>query len=356
MKPVYVLGTGQLGHMLRQAGESLGVTVHLIELDSNLQTLPVDKSVITTEIEFWPNTVLTRKISKSSSFINHNVFPILTDRLSQKKLLNDLNLATVPWAFLSCKMQWPQVFSNLGQRVIVKSRHGGYDGRGQWHVSPDNTNTLPDTLYGHCIVEKNIHFSNEISLIGARGRNGATAFYPLTHNFHENGMLRTSVALLNKNTQQSIAEHMLSVIMHKLNYIGVMTMECFVVSDGLLINELSARVHNSGHWTQNAASISQFELHLRAILNLPLPTPVIHMPAVMLNLIGIKPHMAWLSEPRLHLHWYNKIVRDNRKVGHINLVDTSPIVLSRVLHSLLPVLPVEYANYILWARNKLSQQ
>ncbi|VFP80462.1 5-(carboxyamino)imidazole ribonucleotide synthase [Candidatus Erwinia haradaeae] len=356
MKLVYVLGDGQLGHMLRQAGEPLGVTVHLIALNSDLRIFSVNNSVITTEIECWPNTVLTQKLSKSIYFVNRDIFPVLTDRLRQKKLLNDLNLATAPWKPLSCKTQWPQIFSALDQHVIVKCRNGGYNGRGQWHLSPDNTETVPENMYGQCIVEKKINFSNELSLIGARARNGDTAFYPLTHNFHQNGILRASVVLLNNNKHQNVAEHMLSMIMHKLDYIGVMTMECFVSSEGLLINELSARVHNSGHWTQDAASISQFELHLRAILNLPLPTPITYMPAVMLNLIGINSRMSWLSEPRLHLHWYNKTVCHDRKVGHINLVDASLVVLDQILNSLLPTLPIEYANHIIWAQNKLSQK
>ncbi|VFP86152.1 5-(carboxyamino)imidazole ribonucleotide synthase [Candidatus Erwinia haradaeae] len=356
MKLVYVLGDGQLGHMLRQAGEPLGVTVHLIALNSDLQMFSVTNSVITTEIEYWPNTVLTQKLSKSTSFVNRDIFPVLTDRLSQKKLLNDLNLATAPWELLSCKTQWPQIFSTLGQQVIVKCRNGGYNGHGQWHLCLDNTETVPETMYGKCIVEKKINFSNELSLIGARGRNGDTVFYPLTYNFHQNGILRASVVLINDNTQQNIAEHMLSMIMHKLNYIGVMTMECFMTSKGLLINELSARVHNSGHWTQDAASINQFELHLRAILDLPLPTPVIYMPAVMLNLIGINSRISWLAEPRLHLHWYNKTVYHGRKVGHINLVDVNPVVLNQILNSLLPTLPIEYADYIMWVKNTLFQK
>jgi 5-(carboxyamino)imidazole ribonucleotide synthase len=101
---------------------------------------------------------------------------------------------------------------------------------------------------------------------------------------------------------------MLSAIMHELNYVGVMAMECFVTADGLLINELAPRVHNSGHWTQNGASISQFELHLRAITDLPLPPPVVNSPSVMINLIGTDLNYDWLKLPLVHLHWYDKEV------------------------------------------------
>ncbi|PTI95643.1 5-(carboxyamino)imidazole ribonucleotide synthase, partial [Staphylococcus succinus] len=136
--------------------------------------------------------------------------------------------------------------------------------------------------YGECIVEQGINFSGEVSLVGARGFDGSTVFYPLTHNLHQDGILRTSVAFPQANAQQKAqAEEMLSAIMQELGYVGVMAMECFVTPQGLLINELAPRVHNSGHWTQNGASISQFELHLRAITDLPLPQPVVNSPSVM---------------------------------------------------------------------------
>jgi 5-(carboxyamino)imidazole ribonucleotide synthase len=126
---------------------------------------------------------------------------------------------------------------------------------------------------------------------------------------------------------------MLSAIMHELGYVGVMAMECFVTADGLLINELAPRVHNSGHWTQNGASISQFELHLRAITDLPLPPPVVNSPSVMINLIGTDLNYDWLKLPLVHLHWYDKEVRPGRKVGHLNLTDSDTDRLSATLEA-----------------------
>jgi 5-(carboxyamino)imidazole ribonucleotide synthase len=120
-----------------------------------------------------------------------------------------------------------------------------------------------------------------------------------------------------------------------------------------LINELAPRVHNSGHWTQNGASISQFELHLRAILDLPLPTPVVSTPSVMVNLIGTDVNNEWLSQPLVNLHWYEKEVRAGRKVGHLNLNDANPLLLKDNLQALVPMLPAEYASGIAWALEKL---
>lgn len=354
MKPVCVLGNGQLGRMLRQAGEPLGIAVYPVGLDAEPSALPIAESVITAEIERWPETALTRELALHPAFVNRDIFPRLADRLTQKQLLDQLNLATAPWQLLADKAEWPQVFSSLGELAIVKRRTGGYDGRGQWRLRANETDSLPDECYGECIVEQGINFSGEVSLVGARGQDGTTVFYPLTHNLHQDGILRTSVAFPQADAaQQQQAEAMLSAIMHELKYVGVMAMECFITPEGLLINELAPRVHNSGHWTQNGASISQFELHLRAVLGLALPKPVVFAPSVMVNLIGTDVNADWLQQPLVHLHWYDKEVRPGRKVGHLNLTDSDQARLTAALNALVPLLSEEYASGIAWAVEKL---
>ncbi|RWR00731.1 phosphoribosylaminoimidazole carboxylase [[Pantoea] beijingensis] len=354
MKPVCILGNGQLGRMLRQAGAPLGIAVYPVGPDEVPETLPIQQSVITAEIERWPETALTRELARHPAFVNRDIFPLLADRLTQKQLLDRLKLATAPWQLLESAEQWPQVFASLSELAIVKRRTGGYDGRGQWRLHANQTDTLSADNYGECIVEQGIHFSGEVSLVGARNQQGETVFYPLTHNLHQDGILRTSVAFPDPDSAlQHQAEQMLSAILNELNYVGVMAMECFVVPEGLLINELAPRVHNSGHWTQNGASISQFELHLRAILNLPMPKPVVSAPAVMINVIGTDLNLQWLEQPLVHLHWYEKEVRPGRKVGHLNLSDTCQTRLCEALSALVPLLPPEYHSGIEWATEKL---
>ncbi|HGM5484255.1 TPA: 5-(carboxyamino)imidazole ribonucleotide synthase [Serratia marcescens] len=355
MKPVCVLGNGQLGRMLRQAGEPLGISVYPVGIDAEPEAVPYQNSVITAEIERWPETALTRELATHSAFVNRDIFPRLADRLTQKQLLDQLGLATAPWQLLASAAEWPQVFAALGELAIVKRRVGGYDGRGQWRLRPGQEAELPADAYGECIVEQGINFSGEVSLVGARGHDGRSVFYPLTHNLHEDGILRASVALPQPNPAlQRQAEQMLAAILNELNYVGVMAMECFIVGDRLLINELAPRVHNSGHWTQNGASISQFELHLRAILGLPLPQPVVSTPSVMVNLIGTAVNEQWLSLPLVHLHWYEKEVRPGRKVGHLNLNDPSAADLRQALQALAPLLPGEYQSGLAWAQQKLA--
>lgn len=355
MKPVCVLGNGQLGRMLRQAGEPLGITVYPVGIDAEPEAVPYQNSVITAEIERWPATALTRELATHTNFVNRDIFPRLADRLTQKQLLDQLHLPTAPWQLLAGQDQWPAVFSTLGELAIVKRRVGGYDGRGQWRLRSGQENELPAEAYGECIVEQGIAFSGEVSLVGARSQEGTCVFYPLTHNLHEEGILRTSVALPQPDPAlQQQAEHMLTTLLNELDYVGVLAMECFIVGDRLLINELAPRVHNSGHWTQNGASISQFELHLRAIVGLPLPTPVVNTPSVMVNLIGTALNHDWLALPLVHLHWYEKEVRAGRKLGHLNLNDPSPAALQHSLHALLPLLPAEYQTGLAWAAQKLG--
>ncbi|MBE9806608.1 ATP-grasp domain-containing protein, partial [Escherichia coli] len=187
MKQVCVLGNGQLGRMLRQAGEPLGIAVWPVGLDAEPAAVPFQQSVITAEIERWPETALTRELARHPAFVNRDVFPIIADRLTQKQLFDKLHLPTAPWQLLAERSEWPAVFDRLGELAIVKRRTGGYDGRGQWRLRADETEQLPAECYGECIVEQGINFSGEVSLVGARGFDGSTVFYPLTHNLHQDG-------------------------------------------------------------------------------------------------------------------------------------------------------------------------
>ena len=354
--PVYVLGNGQLGRMLRYAGAPLDIEVLPLAFDAPVFELP-SNSIITAEIERWTQTPLTELLGNHPNFVNLNVFGTTADRFTQKSLLDKLQLPTAPWQLLSSKAQWDEVFSQVGEKVVVKRRTGGYDGRGQWIVTQENYAQITDDLFGEVIAEKFIPFDGEVSLVGARFKNGETRFYPVTHNLQQNGILRYSVYHPDFPQQahfQTQAEQMLKQIMDELNYIGVMAMECFVVGDKLLINELAPRVHNSGHWTQLGCSISQFELHLRALLDLPTPKLEPIAPSVMVNLIGIEHNNAWLNVPFSQLHWYGKEVRAGRKVGHINLTHPSNTQLIALLEQLRPHLTEDFQSGLNWAIEKLK--
>lgn len=355
MIQVCVLGNGQLGRMLRQAGEPLGIRVWPVGVEMQPAQLPIDDCIITAEIERWPATDLTRRLAYHDSFVNREIFPKLADRLTQKQLLDHLQLPSAPWHWLQQAEQWQQIWQSGWQQAIVKRRTGGYDGKGQWRITADNEDHLPTECYQNCIVEQAIPFLGEVSLVGARGHDGSLVFYPLTHNLHHDGILLTSVARPDPdNALQQQAVSMLSRIMQHLNYIGVMAMECFITEQGLLINELAPRVHNSGHWTQNGASISQFELHLRAICQLPIPSPGVSRPTVMVNLIGTELDYRLIQLPLVNLHWYDKSTRPGRKMGHLNISSDRHSQISATLQQLTPILPDYYSAAIDWAIQKLA--
>ena len=352
---IYVLGNGQLGRMLRYAGAPLDIPVQPLPFDAPVFELSPD-DIITAEIERWEQTPLTTLLGNHANFVNQKIFAQLADRLSQKSLLDKLDLPTSPWCLLKEPSQWAEVFQHIGEKVVVKRRMGGYDGRGQWIVSDENKAQITEDLFGETIAEKFIPFDYEVSLVGARFRNGDTRFYPVTHNLQQNGILRYSVmdvTFPQQAAQQQQAEMMLGKIMNELNYVGVMAMECFVVGDQLLINELAPRVHNSGHWTQLGCTVSQFELHLRALLDLPTPELKVSAPSVMVNLIGTEHNPQWLNTPFAQLHWYGKEVRAGRKVGHINLSHPDKKVIIAQLDKLAAELPEDYQSGLQWAKNKL---
>lgn len=351
---IYVLGNGQLGRMLTYAGRPLDIDVQPLAFDGEPINLP-ENCRITAEIERWPDTPLTQQLSQHAHFINRSVFGLLADRFSQKSLLDQLALPTSPWQLVKRAEDFSKIFQQIGEKLVVKRRTGGYDGRGQWIINAHNLEQLSEDLFGEIIAEAFIPFDSEISLVGARLANGETRFYPISHNLQQQGILRYSLASPKTSPLQAQAEAMLAKIMHHLEYVGVMAMECFVVGDKLLINELAPRVHNSGHWTQLGANISQFELHLRALLGLPIPKLQIKSPTVMVNLIGTEHNVNWLKNPLAQLHWYGKEVRPARKVGHINLMHCDIQLLSEQLDTLAQDLPQDYQSGLAWTQEKLKE-
>lgn len=354
MSTIWVLGAGQLGAMLQQAGAPLALDVRPIDIEAN--TLPAlkDGDIVTAEREAWPVTAVTSCLASHANFKNLHSFPRLADRLTQKQLIDELALATAPWAHVDSEISSAALHQRFGERVLLKRRTGGYDGKGQWWLKQAEGTAIPEDWRNAAIAEQAINFDEEVSIVGARAADGSCVFYPLTLNLHVNGILKASVAPLPRlHHLQARAEQMLGKLMNALDYVGVMAMECFRVGDELLINELAPRVHNSGHWTQAGANISQFELHLRAIAGLPLVTPVIRGNSVMVNLVGTERNNQWLAVPGTQLHWYGKEVRVGRKVGHINVNHPDGLQVLGSVRQLEDLLPEVYADVLKWVERSL---
>lgn len=352
---IWVLGAGQLGAMLKHAGMPLDLDVCPIDINENHAPVLAPEDLVTAEREQWPTTLVTDALARHPKFINQNVFGRLADRKTQKELIDSLGIATAPWRNVANGVSAAELYEQLGDRVLLKRRTGGYDGRGQHWLRTDD-DQVPDDWQGEAIAEQAINFDEEVSLVGVRNAQGEMAFYPLTLNLHLNGILYASVSPLARlSPLQAQAEAMLGKILDALDYVGVMAMETFRVGDQLLINELAPRVHNSGHWTQAGASISQFEYHLRAIAGMAIPPAQVPGLNVMINLIGTDYNPEWRALPVARTYWYGKDVRPGRKVGHINMTASNLTELRETLILLGDQLPKAfYAEAIEWSLNALS--
>ncbi|MFT7619949.1 MAG: 5-(carboxyamino)imidazole ribonucleotide synthase [Planctomycetota bacterium] len=316
MKPIYVLGNGQLGNMLHEAGNRLGLHVQTMSIEES-SPIPTDVT-ITAEREHWQPSAFINSVVAHPGWINGAAFECIPDRRKQKARLDSVGLPTSPWCVTKKDSTLEDLIATLGDRFLLKSARDGYDGKGQWRYQGESGAELPDWK-SNAIAEQFINFETEVSLVGARNANGEFAFYELTENFHADGILQLSLKLEGEfAAYQEEAESYLSVLMNDLDYIGVMAVEFFVTNDGLLINEIAPRVHNSGHWTQAGASVSQFELHLRAVAGLPLPKIDQSGHSMMINLIGDELTNEWYTTPGARIHWYGKDVRPGRKLGHVN--------------------------------------
>lgn len=352
---IVVAGNGQLGQMLQQAGAPMQLEVQPIHPIGDKLVELRDDDVISVEIEHWPDNPVGDQLKGHRNFRNASALYAVIDRQRQKSLLDRLEVPTAPWVNLnSSESDIGRALESLGEAAVVKARMGGYDGRGQWRWR--HGGELLSEWDGSCIAEAMIPFSHEVSLVGARNAAGEKVFYPLTRNWHQDGILRASITNLDRSAeQQQSAQGWLGRIMDDQNYIGVMAMECFVVGGDLLVNELAPRVHNSGHWSQEGATISQFELHLRALADLPLIQPELKGEALMYNLLGRDWKAEWLDVTGLHVHWYGKEIRPGRKVGHANIVRPTKTQLIESLHHLRPMLDPGEEQVIDWCLEQLSE-
>ena len=265
-------------------------------------------------------------------FPNAHAIGIAQDRLLEKRFFHDCGIGTAPFAPVDSFQDLQAAAAQLGLPAILKTRRMGYDGKGQVRLAhaEEAASAWIEIAEAPAILEGRVPFLAEVSLIAARNRSGEIVFYPLTENRHREGILRTSVAPGSFGPLQPVAERYLRELLTRLDYIGVLAVEFFVLpgqgGDQLIANEMAPRVHNSGHWTIEGAATSQFENHLRALLGLPLG-PTTSQPTVMLNCIGTMPTAAETARfPDLHRHDYGKEPRPGRKLGHLTFPATSPSI------------------------------
>ena len=361
VKTVGILGGGQLGMMLAQAALPLGIRCVFLEDSPNCPARLLGKvysseqfedfakscDIFTLEFENTPlkpaQFLESTKILYPSSF----ALSVAQDRLNEKNLFNELDIATVPFMAVHSKADIETAAAKLGLPLVLKTTRGGYDGKGQfvlksaeqidsaWAELGEATQTAP------LIAEGFINFEREVSIIAVRGQNGDIRYYPLVQNEHSNGILAKSTAPapnVDKLTEQ--AQSNIKKLLEHLGYVGVLTLELFVTDKGLLANEIAPRVHNSGHWSIEGAVTSQFENHMRAVAGLPLGDTDIVKPSVMLNVIGHYPQLDdVLAIAGVHVHNYDKEEREGRKIGHITVMPSDSRQLKDTVAKVVDKLP-----------------
>ena len=339
-RTIGILGGGQLGRMLSVAASRLGLRCHIYEPgaapagdvahaltnapyedESALRAFAQSVDVITYEFENVPTSALDLLESIRPIRPNRRALAVSQDRLTEKTFLNGIGLATAPFADVQSQADLPAAIARIGAPSILKTRRMGYDGKGQIRITDAGS---AEWTGAPSVLEGFVDFSAEISVIIARGADGQVAAFDPGLNHHEGGILRTTTVpcgLPGKVTTDAVL--IAARIANALEYVGVMGVELFVTPQGLIVNEIAPRVHNSGHWTQAGCVVDQFEQHIRAVAGLPLGDGRRHADVVMENLIGDDmarvPELLTTAGAQIHLYGKGE-ARPGRKMGHVNRI------------------------------------
>lgn len=338
-----ILGGGQLGRMLAIAAARLGYRCHIYapeadppaaevaaewtraeftDLDA-MTRFAADCDVVTYEFENIPFDPVAAIAGKVAVRPGVEALRITQDRLFEKSFCNERGVATAPFRAIGSADDLKAAIAELGLPLVLKTRRMGYDGKGQVKIErAEQAEAAFAALKSDALIAEGfVAFQRELSVVLARGADGRIVSWGPVENIHRNHILwRTYAPARLSSALRDEAERIAATLAQGLDYVGVLAVELFDCGDRLLVNELAPRVHNSGHWTLDAAVTSQFEQHIRAICALPLGSGERVCDAVMENLIG-EEIAAWpklLAEPKTKLHLYGKAeARPGRKMGHV---------------------------------------
>lgn len=348
-KPVVlgILGGGQLARMLALAAAPLGVQClvvdgladacagHVAPLlvaewsdHAKLQEFATQVDVVTFDFENVPAETARALADKVTVWPMPEALAVSQDRVTEKTLFRECGIMTAEFAAVSTRAELDQALATIGAPAILKTRRFGYDGKGQFRLRTAADAdaawaalSAPAAEHG-LILEAFVPFARELSVLAVRGGDGDFRTWPLTQNWHTDGVLAMSLAPAGDiAVLQPRAAALARTLAERLNYVGVFALELFVTSAGeLLGNEMAPRVHNSGHWTIEGAHTSQFENHVRAVCGLPLGDTGARGRSAMFNWLGELPAMApVLQAVDAHWHDYGKQPRPGRKTGHATL-------------------------------------
>jgi len=346
-----ILGGGQLGRMLALAAARLGLRCQIFSPDpespafdvvlnatcaeyADVEALEVfanDVDVITYEFENVPASAALVLSARRPVLPDRKILETTQDRLAEKDFITRLGIGTADYADVSTVSDLREAIMRIGLPAVIKTRRFGYDGKGQAIIrqGDDPGRVWAELGTKSAILEAFVPFEREISVIAARSSDGDVECFDVTENEHRDHILKISRAPA--AIPDALAEEARAIagkIATALDYVGVLAVEMFVLQNGgsgpkVLVNEIAPRVHNSGHWTLDGASVSQFEQHIRAIAGWPLGKPVRHGAVTMTNLIGdeVNEYEQWLTVPGATVHLYGKgTPRPGRKMGHVTQV------------------------------------
>ena len=343
MSTLGILGGGQLARMMVLAGTPLGVRFHIVDpamdacagqiapllgVDWNaLDGLePFAREVDAATFDFENVPAATAEWLSAHVRVAPNARSLATaqDRVLEKTLFRECGLPTTEFADVATRAGLDAALAKIGAPAILKTRREGYDGKGQFRIkTPADADAAWGALGAQAatrglILEGFVAFDFEASVVAVRAADGEFRAWPVTRNWHVDGILSASLAPAVRGGEVDRAAFAHArAIAEKLDYVGVFALELFVENGELLGNEMAPRVHNSGHWTIEGAVTSQFENHVRAVLGMPLGDTSARFPSCMLNWIGALPDRdRMLAIPGTHWHDYGKSPRPGRKVGH----------------------------------------
>ncbi|MBN6104652.1 5-(carboxyamino)imidazole ribonucleotide synthase [Xanthomonas sp. CFBP 8703] len=357
---VGILGGGQLARMMAVAGAPLGLRFVMLDTvadacagqvaplqvgdyrdEAALAAFAARVDVATFDFENVPAASAEWLAGQVPVFPNPRALAVAQDRLAEKTLFRELGIPVPDFAAIGSRAELDAALAQVGTPCILKTRRLGYDGKGQFRIkSAADADAAWAALGAQAasvglIVEAFVPFQREISVVAVRGRDGEFRTWPLTENWHVQGVLSASLAPAQADAalERAAIAHA-QALAERLQYVGVFALELFCRDGELLANEMAPRVHNSGHWTIEGAETSQFENHLRAVLGLPLGSTHMLGHACMLNWIGQMPDaVPVLAQPGGHWHDYGKDAREGRKVGHATLREDTPAALAQALQT-----------------------
>jgi len=343
---VGIVGAGQLGRMMALAGYPLGIRCVFLDRSAaspaaqvapiligeledadQLAALAACSDVVTVDWENISGKALAPLEKLTRVRPPRAALEVSQDRLAEKALFSRLRIPVAAHAAVDSEEQLAVTVRKIGLPGILKTRRLGYDGKGQFVLRDPRDIAAAWSAIGGTgmIYEKFQDFSRELSIVGVRSAAGQIVFYPLSANYHGGGILHYSIAPFVNTALERTARMYLKKVMNALAYVGVLTIEFFVVKGRLIANEMAPRVHNSGHWTIEGCVTSQFENHLRAICDLPLGSTRALGHAAMINFLGKMPDRTrLLGLDGLAFHDYGKEPRPGRKLGHCTILKKRP--------------------------------